>query len=221
MIQVFYWQASAGSLTCWWGLPRRLQGQKIQRERGTVDGGLWCGWVMGNVSAHHLCSKMVPPTWHGRLLLSHQRSSLAGTQTRLSPKGCPVCCKCSCPEEVALPGWTIHLWRGCLVELSWHRQRCFACLLSFWCPSSCMSVLLGLNFPGMLCFWRFLLSFFSYSRQGGDRNPVMLFSPSSPLGPVSPRSLEGPIRVSACVERCPEMFLFLLCLLCLAWYLLK
>lgn len=88
MIWVFYWQASAGSLTCWWGAPVVC---RVWRSSVNVDGELWCGWVMGNVSAHHLCSKMVPPMWHGRLLLCHQQSSPAGVQTGVSPKGCPVC----------------------------------------------------------------------------------------------------------------------------------
>lgn len=59
-----------------------------------------------------------------------------------------------------------------------HRQHCFA-----WCPSSCLSVLVGFVLSWNVVFLKVPPQFFSYSRQGGDRNPVVLFSPSSPLGP--------------------------------------
>lgn len=186
MIRVFYWQASAGSLTCWGGVPVVCRVTRSGVSLGPLmeDCGAGGWWEM---SQH---------------TISVQRGFLQWSWTPL-----------------ALLGWTIHLWGGCLVELCVPLGTDNAALLGVPVPAwVCWWVL---YFPGMLCFWRFLLSFSATP----DREGIETLWCSSPLhprwGPVSPRSLEGPIRVSACVERCPGMFLFLLCLLCLAWYHLK
>lgn len=152
MIRMFYWQASAGSLTCWWGLPPRLQGHKIQREGGTVDGGLCFPWVMGKVSAHTLRS-------------------------------------------------------------SRHRQRCFACLLSFWCPSFYLSVLVGLDFPGMLCFRRFLPSFSALPDR--DRNALLPFIPAGV--PFLRGLLKAPSGSPGPIPRCSCSFFASYVLLGIFW----
>lgn len=185
MIRVFYWQASAGSLTCWGGVSPSSAGSQDPAWA-------WDRWW-----------RTVVRVGDGKCLSTPSLFKDGSSNVAWTP--------------LALLGWTIHLWGGCSVELCVPLDN--AALLGVPVPVwVCWWVL---YFPGMLCFWRFLLSFSAIPDREGIETPWC----SSPLhprwGPVSPRSLEGPIRVSACVERCPGLFLFLLCLLCLAWYHLK